>query len=252
LSGNPAWGTNNYNAVQVKVKKELGPEGLLLSGAYTYGKALGTSVSGIKFNGQVPFRDTRNWKNDAGPTPFDVRQILSLSWVYELPFGKGKAVASGVGGVANAIIGGWKFGGIGSFQSGHYLTPTDSVNNSNAGGSRPDIIGPVNGFDHASKDAMLKQYFNTSSFKRAQQYTFGNAGTGTVQGPGIAIVDLSFYKDFRISESKRIQLRGELFNSLNHANFADPNVSFGTANFGLITSNSTPAREIQLGLRFDF
>ena len=91
LSGNPAWGTNNYNALQVKVKKELGPEGLLLSGAYTYGKALGTSVSGIKFNGQVPFRDTRNWKNDAGPTPFDVRHILSMSWVYELPFGKGKA-----------------------------------------------------------------------------------------------------------------------------------------------------------------
>jgi len=238
--------------MQVKVKKELGPEGLLLSGAYTYGKALGTSVSGIKFNGQVPFRDARNWKNDAGSTPFDVRHILSLSWVYELPFGRGKSLGSSLNGAANAIIGGWKFGGIGSFQSGHYLTPTDSVNNSNAGGSRPDIIGAVNGFNHPSKDAMLKQFFNTSAFQRAQQYTFGNAGTGTVEGPGISIIDLSFYKDFRISEAKRVQLRGELFNALNHANLADPGVSFGTANFGVITANSTPAREVQFGLRFDF
>ncbi|HYI96960.1 MAG TPA: TonB-dependent receptor [Bryobacteraceae bacterium] len=252
LAGNPSWGTNNYNSLQVKVKRELGPEGLLLSGAYTYGKALGTSVSGNKFNGQVPFRNTRNWKDDAGPTPFDVRHILSMSWVYELPFGKGKWLGSGANGVANAIIGGWKFGGIGSFQSGHYLTPTDSVNNSNAGGSRPDIIGPVNNFEHANKDAMLKQFFNTSAFRRAQQYTFGNAGTGTIEGPGISIVDVSFYKDFRISETKRVQFRGELFNSLNHANFADPNVAFGTANFGVITATSTPAREIQFGLRFDF
>ncbi len=252
LSGNPSWGTNNYNALQAKLKKEIGPEGLLVSGAYTYGKALGTSVSGIKFNGQVPFRDTRNWKADAGPTPFDVRHILSMSWVYELPFGKGKQLGSSVGRAGQALIGGWKFGGIGSFQSGHYLTPTDSVNNSNAGGSRPDIIGQPNGFSHPNKQAMLAQFFNTSAFRRAQQYTFGNAGTGTVEGPGIAILDLAFYKDFNLFERRRLQFRGELFNSLNHANFADPGTAFGTATFGRITANSTPAREIQLGLRFDF
>ena len=99
---------------------------------------------------------------------------------------------------------------------------------------------------------MLRQFFNTSAFRRAPQYTFGNAGTGTVEGPGIAIVDLSFYKDFSMGERRRLQVRGELFNSLNHANFADPGVAFGTASFGVITANSTPAREIQLGLRFDF
>jgi hypothetical protein len=252
LGGNPAWGTNNYNALQVKVKKELGPEGLLLTGAYTFGKALGTSVSGIKFNGQVPFRDTRNWKNDAGPTPFDIRHILALSWVYELPFGRGKPVDTGSNRFAQFIAGGWKFGGIATFQSGHYLTPVDSFNNSNAGGSRPDIIANPNNFDHPDKQAMLREFFDTSAFRRAPQYTFGNAGTGTIEGPGIALVDLSFYKEFQLAESKRIQFRAELFNSLNHANFADPGVYYGTANFGRIVANSTPAREIQLGLRIDF
>lgn len=252
LAGNPSWGTNNYNALQTKIKKELGPEGLLLSAAYTFGKALGTSVSGIKFNGQVPFRDTRNWKDDAGPTPFDVRHILALSWVYELPIGKGKPLAGNAGSLANALIGGWKFGGIGTFQSGHYLTPVDSFNNSNAGGSRPDIIANPNNFKHADKQAMLNQFFDTAAFRRAPQYTFGNAGTGTIEGPGISLVDLSFYKDFRVTEDTRIQFRGELFNALNHANFADPGVAFGTANFGRIVTTSTPAREIQLGLRLDF
>ncbi len=252
LSGNPAWGTNNYNALQMKVKKELGPEGLLLSGAYTFGKALGTSVSGIKFNGQVPFRDTRNWKNDAGPTPFDIRHIVAMSWVYELPAGRGKALGGSANSVAQLIVGGWKFGGIATFQSGHYLTPTDSFNNSNAGGSRPDIIGNPNNFSTPNKQAMLTQFFDTGAFRRAAQYTFGNAGTGTVEGPGIGVVDLSFYKDFRISEGKRVQFRAELFNSLNHANFADPGVSFGTANFGRIVSTSTQAREVQIGLRLDF
>jgi len=158
LAGNPSWGTNNYNALQVKLKKEIGPDGLLISGAYTWGKALGTSVSGIKFNGQVPFRDTRHWKDDAGSTPFDIRHILALSWVYELPFGKGKPFGGSANRATQAIIGGWKFGGIGTFQSGHYSTPVDSVNNSNAGGSRPDITGNPNGFSHPSKQAMLSQF----------------------------------------------------------------------------------------------
>lgn len=252
LGGNPAWGTNNYNALQMKVRKDVGPEGLLLSGAYTFGKALGTSVSGIKFNGQVPFRDTRNWKADAGPTPFDVRHIVALSWVYELPIGKGKPLGSGSNSLAQAVIGGWKFGGISTFQSGQRLTPVDSFNNSNAGGSRPDIIANPNQFSSASKQAMVNQFFDTNAFRRAPLYSFGNAGTGTVEGPGIAIVDLAFYKDFRVSEGKRVQFRAELFNSLNHANFANPGVSLGTPQFGRIVDTSTPAREVQLGLRVDF
>jgi hypothetical protein len=252
LGGNPSWGTNNYNSLQVKVRKELGPEGLLLTGAYTWGKALGTAVSGIKFNGNVPIRDTRNWKADAGPTPFDVRHILALSWVYEIPVGRGKPLGGNAASAAQFLIGGWKFGGIATFQSGRYLTPTDAFNNSNAGGSRPDVIGDPDLQSYSSKQAMLDRFFDTSAFVRAPQFTFGNSGTGILQGPGLQIFDLSLYKDFRIAESRRIQFRAELFNGLNHANFDNPGTVFGTPSFGIIRSTATPAREIQLGLRFDF
>ena len=252
LGGNPSWGTNNYNALQVKVKKELGPDGLLVSAAYTWAKALGTSVSGIKFNGRVPFRDTRNWKADAGPTPFDIRQILALSWVYEIPVGRGKPVAGNIGGLAQYMLGGWKLGGIATLQTGSHVTPTDSFNNSNAGGSRPDLLRNPNRSSYGSKQEMLDRFFDTSAFARAQLYTFGNAGTGTIEGPAIQVVDFSLYKDFQIQERRRIQFRFEVFNALNHANFGNPGTAFGTSSFGVIRTTSTPAREVQLGLRIDF
>ncbi|MCW5980088.1 MAG: carboxypeptidase regulatory-like domain-containing protein [Bryobacteraceae bacterium] len=252
LNGNPSWGTNNYNALQVKMKKELGPDGLLISLAYTWAKALGTSVSGIKFNGQVPFRDTRNWKADAGPTPFDIRHILALSWIYEIPVGRGKAVAGSISGPVQYILGGWKLGGIATLQSGFHLTPTDSFNNSNAGGSRPDLLRNPKRESYSSKQDMLDGFFDTAAFARAQLYTFGNAGTGTIEGPAVHVVDFSLYKDFLIRERRRLQFRLEAFNALNHANFGNPGTAFGTANFGVIRTTSTPAREVQLGLRMDF
>ncbi len=251
LSGQPTWGTNHYDSLQVKIRKEVGPEGLLLLGSYTWAKSLGNSISGIKFNGGQPFRNTRNWKADSGPTYLDVRQVLSLSFVYELPFGKGKLLAGSASGAVNNIIGGWKMGGIANLQTGHALTPTDIFNNSNAGGSRPNVIGDPNDQDRPNRDAQLSQWFNTAAFSRAPLYTFGNSGTGIITGPGFQTWDMSLYKDFRIMENKRLQFRAEFFNAFNNVNLGDPNTTFGSALFGRISS-SGDARQIQFGLRFDF
>jgi hypothetical protein len=166
--------------------------------------------------------------------------------------GRGKPLGGNAANAAQVLIGGWKFGGIATFQSGRYLTPTDAVKNSNAGGSRPDVIGDPDLQSYSNKPAMLDRFFDTSAFARAPQFTFGNSGTGILQGPGLQIFDLSLYKDFRVAESRRIQLRAEMFNAFNHANFDNPGTVFGTPSFGIIRSTATPAREIQLGLRFDF
>jgi hypothetical protein len=99
---------------------------------------------------------------------------------------------------------------------------------------------------------MISQFFNTAAFVRAPQYTFGNAGTGTIEGPGLQTVDLSLYKDFAIRERARIQFRAEAFNSLNRANFDVPGTTFGTAGFGVITGTTTSPRQLQLGLRIEF
>ena len=250
------WGTSNYNALQVKVRKEVGPEGLLLLGAYTWGKALGTSVHGPQIGENQSIRDyNRNWKADAGPIPnYDVRHLLSVSGVYELPFGRGKPVGGGMGRVANLIFGGWKFGGIASFQSGQHLTPSDVFDNSNAGGSRPNLLRNPNGIGHSSRQSQLDKWFDTSAFERAPVYTFGNAGTGTIVGPGLSVFDLSLYKDFHVAENQRVQFRVEFFNAFNNVILNNPGTVFGSAGFGRITSTraEADARQIQFGLRYDF
>ena len=251
-SGTPTWGTNHYDSLQVKLRKEAGPEGLVLLGAYTYGKAIGTSTAGVNFTaGLNPIRDTRNWKNDAGPLAFDTRQILSFSWIYELPFGKGKPLGGNVSGAADKIVSGWKWGGITYFQSGYPLTPRDGFDTSTAGGSRPNLIGDPNDQSHGSNDAKKNRFFNTDAFERAEQFSFGNAGTGIIESPGIQIFDLSLYKDIYLADDKWLQFRVEFFNSFNRVNFGAPGTTFGTGGFGVIGS-SGPAREIQIGLRFNF
>jgi hypothetical protein len=231
------------------VRKDLGREGLVLLGSYAWGKALGNSVSGPQFQSQ-PFRDARNWKADYGPTPFDTRHILTLSYIYELPFGKGKPLGAGVTGFADALVSGWKVAGISTFQSGQRLTIFDVFNSSNAGGSRPDVIADPK-LDHSSTDEKIRRFFNTDAFVRAPLYAYGNAGVGIVEGPGLHLWDLSLFKEFLIKERVRMQFRTEFFNAFNHANFDNPGTTFGTANFGVI-GGAGEGRDIQFGLRIQF
>ena len=252
LSGTPTWGTNHYDALQVKLRKEAGPEGLVLLASYTWGKAIGTATAGPGFTARGnPIRDTRNWKADAGPLAFDVRQILALSWIYELPFGKGKPLGGNVTGAADKIVSGWKFGGITSFQGGRPLTPTNIFDTSTTGAARPNLTGDPNNRSHSGNDDKRKQFFNTDVFEGAEALSFGNAGVGIIEGPGIALWDLSLYKDIYLDEDMWLQFRVEFFNSFNRVNFGNPGTTFGSGGFGVIGS-SGDARQIQFGLRFNF
>jgi hypothetical protein len=244
-------GTSNYNAMQVSARKTYDRVGLVFLGGYTWSHALGTAVSGPEFADQQPIRDVRNLGAEYGPTRYDRRHIFTLSWVYELPWGNGKPWAGNAGGALNQIIGGWKFGGISALRTGAYLTPSDIVDVSNAGGSRPNLICNPNNQSRPSRAAGIQQWFNKACFQRAQQFTFGNANVGSIVGPGYSDFDLSVYKDFAIGENKRLEFRAEFFNAFNHPNLSDPATAFGASSFGTI-SGTGPARQIQLGLRFDY
>jgi hypothetical protein len=126
------------------------------------------------------------------------------------------------------------------------------VDVSNAGGGRPDVIGDPNSQSHSSRDASIKQWFNTSAFRRAPQFTFGNSGPGIIKGPGYNSFDLALHKRIAIKENMGLQFRLEAFNAFNHPNLGNPSTAFGAANFGQISSIVGSARSIQLGLRFDF
>jgi len=250
LGGTVTWGNSNYSALQAALRKRYS-HGLTALISYTWSHALGDSTSGPEFEDNYAFRNAYNWKADYGPSEYDIRQLLSLDWVYELPFGRGKAFGANSSAIADYAISGWKFGGIGSFHTGNYLTATDASNISNAGGTHPDLVGNPNSISRPSRGAGLQEWFNTAAFAQPAQYTFGTAGTGVIEGPGYADLDLSVYRQFAIGEKRRAEIRAEFFNAFNRPNFGNPGTAFGTTSFGVISS-SLSAREIQFGLRFDF
>ena len=113
------------------------------------------------------------------------------------------------------------------------------------------MLGPVATYSGASNNSKLARYFNTSAFALPALGTFGSVGRDTMIGPGIQNFDAGLSKDFRVTEQKRFQFRWEVFNSLNHANFANPNATFSNTNFGRILSAGNP-RIMQAALKFYF
>jgi hypothetical protein len=252
LSGYFSVGRSHYDSVQTALRKTYGSVVMLAS--YTFSHALGNSVSGPQVN-EGPsggIRDYRNPMAEYGNTSYDHRHVFSLSGTYQLPFGRNRRWGSNLNGVGEAIIGGWSIDNIISLQTGGFITPSDIVNVSNSGGSRPDVIANPNGFSHPSTSAAIQQWFNTAAFQRAPNFTFGNSGTGIIEGPGYADFDLSLQKRFRVTEKVGLQFRSEFFNAFNHTNLGNPSTAFGSPSFGKISSTVGSARSIQFGLRADF
>jgi hypothetical protein len=186
--------------------------------------------------------------------------VASINGTYELPFGNGKVFFNNLHGWREKLAGGWTLSGIGSLQTGFPFTPQLGFNPSNNGDTRnpvrpswnPAFTGPV----------VLggpNRYFNPNAFVVPAAGTYGNVGRDTLTGPGLAELDLSVSKSALISERVKIQFRAEIFNILNHANFATPNtVVFSSASSipaptaGVITSTATTSRQIQFGLKLLF
>jgi hypothetical protein len=119
---------------------------------------------------------------------------------------------------------------------------------------RPDLVGNPVILGDRSKSEELEMWFNTAAFADPGLYRFGNAGRINGYGPGLISMDLSVLKDFRFGERHRLQLRCEMMNFINHANFGLPNLSRGNAAFGRITGlgGGVAARIIQFGLHYKF
>jgi hypothetical protein len=228
---------SNYSSLQVRLEKHYS-RGLQYEFAYTYAHALDNASSaslGSVNNGD--FQDQRYPNQNYGNADFDVRHRFVFSYVYDLPFGKGKKFGGNTSGVWNQIIGNWQMAGVFSAATGNYYTATDtvSVSNTDCGGtvgfycSRPNIVGNPN-----SKPCIPGTLFNTCAFAHNTILgTFGNAPRNNIEGPGYKTWDTSLVKQFPISESKHLEFRAEFFNILNHVNYL-----FGQ--FGAISAEPTP------------
>jgi hypothetical protein len=235
----------NYHSLQVAVNKSFS-KGLMLKGAYTYSKAINMTDddgwAGVNFNSDQVFNRNR------ARAGYDRTQMFQLGFVYELPMGKGKAFVNE--GIASHIIGGWQISGIASAITGTPRTITGSSSSLNSAGNlqTADQVGEVRKVGNFGPG---QYFYDPSSFAPVTEARFGTSGKNILDNPGAARIDLSFFKNFQITERVRTQFRAEFFNFTNHPQFGSFNNNASSGSFMQVTSASDE-RNVRLGLRIDF
>jgi hypothetical protein len=181
-----------------------------------------------------------------------MRQRFVASYVYELPIGRGRALLGGAGGFENLLVGGWQVNGITTVQSGRPFMIQNSFDQSNSSSPTPRPNSTGLNASLPSDQRTVQAWFNTSAFVLPAGYAFGNVGRDTGTGPGQINFDFAAFKNFSVDAEgkRRLQFRVELYNILNHPQFAPPNRIFGTPQFGTISAVVNDQRDIQMGLKF--
>jgi Carboxypeptidase regulatory-like domain/TonB-dependent Receptor Plug Domain len=242
-------GNSSYNALQIDLKKRLS-HGLQFRANYTWSKDLdmNSGLTGAQSNNQAQMILDRNDPGrDWGPSALNAAHQASLSGSYSLPFFR-----------KNRFAGGWQLNAIATLLSGFPFTPQAGQNRSGDGDTRnPDRPSLNPAFTGPVILGSPTEWFNPNAFVLPAAGTYGNLGRGTFYGPGLADLDTSLFKTFRVMERASLQFRAEFFNALNHVNFGTPNATVfsGTTyspSAGIITSTATTSRQIQFGLKLVF
>ena len=234
-------GRSNYHAATAKLDKRFS-DGVQFLMSYTWGHAL-TDVGSPLSEG--PGNRDVHISREYSHASFDIRHRWVLSGLWELPFLKNNNSALG------KVAGGWQLNGIVTLQTGNYMNISSNQGVCSCPGTvRPD---PVSGRDPNSGPRTPDEWFDTSAFQAPAPGTFGQLGNFSNIGPGIASMDISLFKDFKINERMKVQFRAESFNFTNTPQFARPNLTHGNSNFGQINGTAAGTnRQTQLALRFMF
>jgi hypothetical protein len=241
-------GNTSYNALQLDVTHRMA-KGLQFRANYTFSKNLdiNSGLTGAQANNQAQMvLDRNNIHRDWGLSALNIRHQGSISASYELPFWHGSR------------LGGWQVNAIATLLTGFPFTPQVGSNRSGDGDTRnpdrpdlnPSFSGPV-------ILGQQMQWFNPSAFMLPTPGTYGNLGRGVYEGPGLANIDFSVFKNTALTERTSLQFRAEMFNLFDRVNFGTPNaVVFSNGvpspSAGLITTLATLPRQIQFGLKLIF
>jgi hypothetical protein len=260
-------GNSWYKALVVEARKRWSG-GLSLQSSYTLSRAEDTTQASTFFS------DSTNGTTTAFPefvpdynkglSDFHTAHNWVFNFTWQVPFGRDHA------GMGAALLTGWQISGITTLRSGSPLTVFVQGNRSRSqwlpslapgvGQDRPSYA-PGYGPDNAVL-GRPDQWFDPAAFQLQEAGTFGNTGRGDFIGPNLRTVDLAFVKSSRgFNDEGTLELRLEVFNVLNRANFGPPAlVAFAgnadneapLASFGRVRTTVTSARQVQLGVRVTF
>ena len=217
--------------------------------SYSYSKSLDWSSN---LQEQV---NPYNYRQDYGPSAFDIKHNFVFSYNYELPFSK-------LFHAKGRPVEGWAISGITRFATGLPVTFASfgdnaliNVQNNGINGIGVDLPDVVPGNLEINRNPRNgKPYFNTSLFSPNALGTPGNAARRMFYGPGMDNFDMALHKVTRLAESRTLELRFETFNTFNHAQFFGGNAVNGNINsstFGYVTRAASP-RISQVAAKFTF
>ncbi|MBN9617731.1 MAG: TonB-dependent receptor [Acidobacteriales bacterium] len=212
-------GISNYHAMQAVVKRRFS-KGLDMQLGYTWARLLDDAES-ISNNGGNGFGSSAELISaiDYGNGNLDVRQRVTGTFNYTLPFGEGKH------GLTGALVKGWQANGLFVWNTGMPFSVTNTINRSgtrpNAGnGDRANMVG-----SGKVSSPSVSRWFNVNDFVFQKVGTVGTERRNQLYGPGLQRVDLSLFKTFDITERLKFEFRTEAFNVLNTTQFINPNAS---------------------------
>jgi hypothetical protein len=248
-----AGGKGNYHALQLKVERRY-TRGLYLLNSFTYSRARDNASGHLEVqNGDNSRVNYRNLDAEFGISGYDQPLNNTTSFVWELPFGRGRMYGSAMNPVMEGVLGGWRVVGINTMTSGVPINLSYSpAATSSVGGSvtyRPNLTG-----DPMTPNGGITNYLNPATVEIPTDRTqpFGNAPRNAARSTPFYQVDLGLHKSFDLQGSeRRIEARVEAFNLFNRTNFQSANGNRSSSAFGTITT-TYPARQIQLGVKLYF
>jgi hypothetical protein len=281
-------GRSYFNALELQLAKRMS-RGFQVQGTFTWGKSIDTSsatVAGDAFGNSISSLNWFDMRLTRGLSDFNVGRTLVVNGTWDIPAPKSFS------GPARWITDGWELGTILTVSDGVPFTPTWGTGDDPAFTQNNDDWAFVNrlggpGCKTLTNPGNPNNYIKTECFAvpTAPDAAFftanncqggdtanlqcfnlrGNAGRNILTGPGIVGLDFSVFKNNRIkriSENFNVQFRAEVFNILNHANFAPPTTPDNTDIFhsdgsatgtaGLLTRTTIPERQIQFAIKIVF
>jgi hypothetical protein len=255
------YSSSNYNSMQVYLKKNMS-HGLLFLVSYTWSKELADSGMNMVPWVSSVIRSAYNLRQEYAEDGDNQPQVLSLSYVYQLPFGRGRALGHNVNSGLNTLIGGWQLSGIDFYNSGTALGPIGGAcntpyTNGCYASYNPNFTGParINGSYGSGNPKAGTSYINVSAFQNAAPYTFGNTPRSASYGlhlPWYLNESLSLSKEFALPETTSLKLQADAFNLFNRTTFGCIGTSIVSANFGQVGCQANQPRQLQFEAYFRF
>ena len=255
----PNFGRSSYDSMQVMTTRRMTKDLSLLL-AYTFSKGISDTSSPLDGIGA---QDVYNRRLEKSVVDYNFPNVLKVTWIYALPFGKGKLL--NMNGVADKIMGGWTLTGVHQYRSGDPISVGISGYNNAifSGNIRPDWLAGANTVIDTGAAVQTNggtPYLNPAAFGRVPATSnaiFTRLGTAprvlpNVRGPRVSSEDIGMMKSFHFTEDAKFEIRMDAFNIFNRAGRGGLVTDVASPLFGRLTGQQYGPRSVQLAARFEF